>query len=364
MKFGIRECANIVFRAKQETQIGSTTFHVGQPVLYIDTATTSSIEQATTSVYAQGGRGNPRLIAWEGDKTLTFTVEDALLSPIGFAILSGAGLFRKAADSTDKVHYHMTTMTTVKADGTIDLTEALAEFGVDEAAKTGKAEICLQDAPLYVMGIEDDGSLNGKIYVSTDSTGAVANGTASINNDEYTFKSVIGGFTEAKNRNVMVDYYVDLPGKQVYEADLTADMFAGFYYVEADTLFRRQSDGKDMPANLTFPNVKIQSNFTITMAGTGDPSTFTFTMDAFPGYTYFDKTKKVLCVLQIVEDATKSASRGEPVMPHTEGHEHDEESVYNDIFDGASNAGMFKDEADEAGKKVHVVSDVKTPAGD
>ena len=43
MKFGIRECANIVFRAKQETQIGSTTFHVGQPVLYIDTATTSSI---------------------------------------------------------------------------------------------------------------------------------------------------------------------------------------------------------------------------------------------------------------------------------------------------------------------------------
>ena len=350
MKFGIRECANIVFRAKQETQIGSTTFHVGQPVLYIDTATTSSIEQATTSVYAQGGRGNPRLIAWEGDKTLTFTVEDALLSPIGFAILSGAGLFRKTADSTDKVHYHMTTMTTVKADGTIDLTEALAEFGVDEAAKTGKAEICLQDAPLYVMGIEDDGSLNGKIYMSTDSTGAVANGTASINNDQYTFKSVISGFTEAKNRNVMVDYYVDLPGKQVYEADLTADMFAGFYYVEADTLFRRQSDGKDMPANLTFPNVKIQSNFTITMAGTGDPSTFTFTMDAFPGYTYFDKTKKVLCVLQIVEDATKSASRGEPVMPHTEGHEHDEESVYNDIFDGASNAGMFKDEADEAGK--------------
>lgn len=71
MKFGIRECANIVFRAKQETQIGTETFHIGQPVLYIDTATTSSIEQATTSVYAQGGRGNPRLIAWEGDKTLS-----------------------------------------------------------------------------------------------------------------------------------------------------------------------------------------------------------------------------------------------------------------------------------------------------
>lgn len=54
MKYGIRECANIVFRAKQETTIGTAKFHVGQPVLYIDTATTSSMEQATTSVYAQG----------------------------------------------------------------------------------------------------------------------------------------------------------------------------------------------------------------------------------------------------------------------------------------------------------------------
>jgi len=38
------------------------------------------------------------------------------------------------------------------------------------------------------------------------------------------------------------------------------------------------------------------------MAPTGDPSTFTFTMDAFPDYTKFDKTKKVLAALQIIED--------------------------------------------------------------
>jgi hypothetical protein len=42
------------------------------------------------------------------------------------------------------------------------------------------------------------------------------------------------------------------------------------------------------------------------MASTGDPSTFTFTMDAFPGYTAFDKTKKVLCVIQVVEDTNNA----------------------------------------------------------
>ena len=42
------------------------TFEKGQPVLYIDSAKTSTLEGAATSVYATGGRGNARLITWEG----------------------------------------------------------------------------------------------------------------------------------------------------------------------------------------------------------------------------------------------------------------------------------------------------------
>ena len=70
-------------------------------------------------------------------------------------------------------------------------------------------------------------------------------------------------------------------------------------------------------------------------------------MDAFPGYTYFDQTKKVLCVMQIVEDATKSASYGNPVMPHDDTHQHDEADIYNDPYDAASNVKALKDVADE-----------------
>jgi hypothetical protein len=39
------------------------------------------------------------------------------------------------------------------------------------------------------------------------------------------------------------------------------------------------------------------------MASSGDPSTFTFTIDAFPDYTRFDRTKKVLAAIQIVTEA-------------------------------------------------------------
>jgi hypothetical protein len=67
------------------------------------------------------------------------------------------------------------------------------------------------------------------------------------------------------------------------------------------------------------PNVKIQSNFTFSMASSGDPSTFTFTMDALPGYTYFEPTKKVLCAIQIVEDsANTDDDEWKTVFPHSD----------------------------------------------
>ncbi len=85
------------------------------------------------------------------------------------------------------------------------------------------------------------------------------------------------------------------------EIQIDAESFAGYYYIEADTLFRDEVTGQDLPAQFIIPRGKIQSNFTFTMANSGDPSTFTFTIDAFPAYTKFNKSKKVLAALQIVD---------------------------------------------------------------
>jgi len=291
MKFGVREIANVVFKAKADTTIGTSTFKAGQPVLYIDSATTSTIEGAATTVYAQGGRGNTRLIAWEGEKTLTFTVEDALLSPIGFSILSGAGLFK---DEDKQVHVHVTSQAYVSDTGVIDLTDALeSEEEIDATA------------PVFVMVTEADGSITGDLITGLQTSG----------------KTLTNAASQYHGKTVFVDFYVVKDSADVSELQIDADHFAGNYYVEASTLFRRESDGVDMPAEITLPNVKIQSNFTFNMAATGDPSTFSFTMDAFPGYTMFDRTKKVLCVIQIVEDATAGTETRKSVMEHTTGFE-------------------------------------------
>lgn len=293
MKFGVREIANVVFRAKQDQKIGGVTFKKGQPVLYIDSAKTSNLEGAATTVYAQGGRGNARLIAWEGEKTLTFTVEDALLSPVSFAMLSGAGLLKPAAGQDDyDVHFHQTSRTVIGADHTIDLSDALGE----------NEKIC-ETAPLYVMKLDNGGDLTGEFY-----DGAVLDESGKI----ITVSSATGG-------NVLVDYYVIKKGSSVTELQIDAEHFAGYYYVEADTLWRRQNDGVDLPANMTMPNVKIQSNFTFAMAASGDPSTFTFTMDALPGYTYFDRKKKIMCGIQVVDDSAAVEDKWGTVFPHKAG---------------------------------------------
>jgi len=301
MKFGVREICDVTFKALDDVVIGKTTFKKGQPVLLIDTATTSTVEGAATTVYAQGGRGNSRLIAWEGEKTLTFTVEDALLSPLGFAVLSGAGLFgggldylsgdKATSDQNPKVHVHKTIRGKVADDLTIDLTKAFADG--DALCKT---------APMFAVKTEEDGSIKSDMVVLDET----------YSTDPKKVKVSSGA---AAGDTVLVDFYIIKKAENVSELTIDSAHFAGYYYVEASTLFRKELTGKDLPAEITIPKVKIQSNFTFTMSSTGDPSTFTFTMDAMPGYTWFNPNDEVLMVMQVIDEKVTDTYGG-PYMYH------------------------------------------------
>ena len=305
MKFGIREVTDITFKAKSSVYIGSRLFVPGQTVLAIDSAKTSTLEGAATTVYATGGRGNTRLIAWEGEKTLTFTLEDALISPMGISILTGAGLINNT-NSKDKVHVHRTFLNVIEPETTTEPQKT--KYFVNLTDALDKDEDICETAPLFALVAENDGSLTGEM-LKIDS----------IDNKKVYLKNEGDEAKKALGKAVVIDCYTLKNEASVYEVQIDAANFAGYYYVEGETYFRKQETGKDMPAYLTIPNVKIQSNFTFTMAPTGDPSTFTFTMDAFPGYTYFNRTKKVLCVIQIVDETKAPKPDMQSVMLHKNG---------------------------------------------
>ena len=309
MKFGVREICDVVLKAKANQKVGNKIFYKNEPVIYFDTLKTSSMEGAATTVYAQGGRGNSRLMAWEGERTVTFTMEDALISPAGFMILSGAGLVEASEETTVKVH---TTEQTNKTRWDGD--NLVVELESNPYIGDGSEDF------IYVMLLDEKGEIGTEPYIP-EHVAATKNAAGRYEitvkpHGDYTHDLIAANYSSKPI--VLVDYYVER-ASGVSEITITPDKFGGYYYLEASTLFRN-TDGVDMPAEFVIPNCKIQSNFTFTMASSGDPSTFTFTIDAFPDYTRFNPNKKVLAAIQIVTEA-EGAEELYRIKTHSEDEE-------------------------------------------
>lgn len=338
MKFGVREICDVVLKARAPMKVGNKVFYANEPVLYFDTLKTSSLEGASTTVYAQGGRGNARLVAWDGDRTLTFTMEDALISAESFMILAGAGLIDASKQNTIKQHVTEKTTAVALAENKKSVQifiENLPYEQIDTTTGAHKGEFYI-----YAMRVDNDEPVTEpylptvirqaeaptkpqkfyfdetemKYKTCTDEeadtkTKAGIQIYYGLQIQDITSTYTIVDETEADAEHklalfegsvVLLDYYIERASK-TRQIEITAESFGGNFYLEASTLFRTQ-DGVDLPAEFVIPNCKIQSNFTFSMAATGDPATFTFTLDAFPGTTRFNPTKKVLAAIQIIED--------------------------------------------------------------
>lgn len=246
-------------------------------------------------------------------------MEDALISPIGLSILTGAGLIESNSDTPIIVH------TTEQ----IDMADVQIKEGVYYITLSETPYTLEKSDTIYVMFLDDKGeiisepyipSLNedGGIILSLKLTGDVVTG---VNGRDYSATDYQIGDKEtdkisALAKAVLVDYYVQKTGNnQAMQIDITPDKFGGNYYIEASTLFRT-TDGIDMPAEFIIPNGKVQSNFTFTMASSGDPSSFSFVVDAFPDYLRFDHSKKVLAAIQVITDAADEAEERRASTQH------------------------------------------------
>jgi len=355
-KFGLREICNVVLKAKAAQKVGKKIFYKNEPVMYFDTLKTSSLEGQSSTVYAQGGRGNPRLVAWEGERTVTFTMEDALISAEGLSILTGAGLI----DAKDKTVYQHVTEIIDRSELDIEnMTSGVIRIPISnepylpvDAGENFAYVMFMKEGEIItepyipvhgLVGAEEkeDGAVEAvteknitKYWISVrdHNNYVLPNSYVDVENNSHKYEpgepSELDGMTPVEGYDagnydvrefpfmvvdektiptfdsVLVDYYVARKAGAT-QIEITADKFGGNYYLEAETLFRNR-DGQDMPAEFVIPNCKVQSNFTFTMSNTGDPSTFTFTMDAFPDYTRFDHTHKVYAAIQVIEDVIDS----------------------------------------------------------
>ena len=146
--------------------------------------------------------------------------------------------------------------------------------------------------PMFGVVLDDSGALSVHLGEQAGLAGVTPNCDVYTVTRDNKLQITFPNAEKYAGRVVRVDCYVE-KAAGVTSLDVTAEDFSGNFYAEALTFFREQTTGTDMPVALIFPNVKVQSNFTLTMSATGDPSTFDFVMDCFPAYVKGDYAHKV-----------------------------------------------------------------------
>ncbi|MBE7897187.1 hypothetical protein G7L40_00485 [Paenibacillus polymyxa] len=243
-RYGSREIMDVVLKDVR----------TGEPKAYLESLTTSSLEFQGSSVYARGGKGHPKLIGWDSEKDATMNMEDALISKESLGVLTGSE-FKAGAKPV-----HKKEVITAGTGGTIELTkEPLAS----------KKSFFFKTTNGTVM----DEKLVAATPVSQSMTFA--------------------GLTEGDR--VIADYYYNAP-TTTKSLTITSDIFPGTYLLEGTTLWRTE-DGVDVEALYTIPKLKVQPNFKINMASSGDPQPFTFTCEVLK-----DTNSTAMVIIDVLED--------------------------------------------------------------
>lgn len=98
-QYGIREVADVVFYSI--TRIGDEEFYV--PVLYFDTLKVTSLDKSVTTVPANAGKGNGKILSWNFGKDLKLKLEDALFSQMSLNTFMNGRVMAKMSPWTSAI---------------------------------------------------------------------------------------------------------------------------------------------------------------------------------------------------------------------------------------------------------------------
>ncbi|MCR8994652.1 hypothetical protein [Brevibacillus laterosporus] len=247
-RFGVKEVADVTFY----------NLLTGKPELFLDTLKLSNLESNAETVYANGGKGAPRLVGWDYGRTATFNVQEALLNPKAIAMQTGTQLEKKV----EKIYKR--------------------EFLVSVDDGSNNSKITLEQAPLA-------GSIT--LYETSDGYGhdkEVATASITVSGKAITIPSA----SLAVGKQVIV-YYQYETTSDVEVLKIQSDKYSGFYRIVGDTFWRNQATLSDEKVQIVIPKAKIMSQFTLTMQPDGEPSVFDFNLDVFKDTNTTDMVKIV-----------------------------------------------------------------------
>lgn len=235
--------ANNGFGAKEVMDVTLYDTVTKKPKLFLDTLKITSIDNKGEQVSARGGKGNAKLIVWDFNRTAEMSIENALLSPKSFELLSGNAV------KVGKATIYMRQSTVWESvDGTMtdkgDLFPLVA---------SGAGAITLAFTP-------KEAAADILVYEATDDGGTpLAAGTLSgttLTNAAWANKQLVAYYTYETDANA--ETYV-----------ITADKFPGTYMLIGDTVVRNAKTGKDEAFQVQVNNFKFKPDFKLDFKAEG-----------------------------------------------------------------------------------------------
>ncbi len=300
-RYGIKEVADVTFYS-----IDAATGRPRTPILYVDTAKTTTTEVTAETSYAEGGKGNGRLLAWDFGKEITVTLEDAVFSAKSLSIMFGDGtapvdtislttnkvdIDGSGGSSTGTATNHVYRTLVFPKDTLIGKTLTQVKGLVAEALGRKASESASFVGDLTFTAAESD--IAGNPYAANQDNYQLTASTGSGDTiTGFTYTHGHSGVTYADDR-VFVSFLVKVSG---YQLTVGPDNFPGTYYITMNTYARSEASGEDEEFMIVIPKGKITSENTITMEADGDPSVFNMnievlrtTIDAKPVMMYLIK---------------------------------------------------------------------------
>jgi len=228
--YGLREVCDLTF-------FDLTT---NKPFLYMDYALTSTNEHSADTTYATGGKGNPRRLAFDGNRQSTLTISTQIIDFRIIALLAGAEVEK----------------------GTTNVFKREVLTAVDD---TGSVKITLSETPV-----------NGTVTVFPLSSDAVAG-----EEEDITVTGSDVTITTGTAGTQYVAYYQFESDSNAEKISFKAKNFPKYCRIVGDTLIKNEATGENEPFQMVAHKAKPQANFTLTMASEGDPTTLEMTFDLF-----------------------------------------------------------------------------------
>ena len=209
-------------------------FRTQKPILRCDYANTNSTELTGEAVYAYGGQGHPKRVAFNGEKGGTFTFETQIQSFALYSIMTGAEI----KETADIVKREVLTCATA---GTLTLSETPIAGTVNVFAADDDC------------GTEIAGSMSNKTFTATTTSDIAA------------------------SSNYVV-YYQTAVSTGVKALNIKSTVFPKAIRVVADTYEKTEAD-EILPYQMIVYKCQPQTNITLSNSNTGDPVTLTVNCD-------------------------------------------------------------------------------------